>query len=305
MATIFVITGGTGFIGQHFVKQVIDQGSKVYILSRKKIKSTVDQIQYIQWDPSKNFLEKNIEESNVCVVHLAGANVAGKRWNEKAKKELLDSRTQSTDFLYRLLQEKKIKAAQIVSASAIGYYAANSIALQETDAAGSDFLSSICVAWEKSVTSLRNLHIPVAILRIGIVMGKGGGAAAEFMKTIKFGIAGLPAGGQQIYSWIHVQDVCNMILHCEKNKLNDVYNAVSPQPTTCKQLVQHLASAYSSWHICVPVPGFVIKILLGEMSTEVLKSAMVSSKKIQETSFNFQYPTYPEAMIQIAKAYKK
>ncbi len=304
MATNFIVTGGTGFIGQQFVKQVLLQGSKIFILTRQKKESTNPQIEYIQWNPSTFFLEKNIVENNCCLIHLAGANVAGKRWNAASKKELIDSRTQSTDFLLQLLQQKRITVNQVVSASAIGYYGSSALPLTETSAAGTDFLSSICVAWEQAVAQLRTLQIPVAILRIGIVMGKGGGAVQEFMKTIKLGIAGLPGGGQQVYSWIHLQDVVAMLLHCQQQRLNDVYNAVAPTTATCKQLVLQLAKAYTKWFIAMPVPSFAIQLLIGEMSTEVLKSASISSKKIMDTGFIFTYPKSETAMQQIANDYK-
>jgi uncharacterized protein len=305
MYNVFVISGGTGFIGSALTKKLVQQGAKVYILTRTAKPSSNALIEYIQWNPAAQTITKAIPETNVCVVHLAGAGVADKRWNDARKQEIVESRTKSTAYLHQLLKSKTINAAQIISASAIGIYANTENIITEESTIGSDFLAQTCIAWEKGVHAMNDLQIPISILRIGLVMGAGGGAITEFVKTMRFHIAGIPGSGTQLYSWVHVQDIVGMILHCATHKLNDTYNAVSPTVVTCKTLITSLAKAYCGWYIPAPAPSFIIKIMLGEMSTEVLKSANISSAKIVKNGYQFLYANVDAAMQEIAKELKK
>ncbi len=305
MYNVFVISGGTGFIGSRLTTYLLANNKKVFILSRQKKESNNPNLQYIQWNPAKLFIEKNIDAENVCVIHLAGAGVAEKKWSADRKKEIIESRTQSSAFLRQLIAAQNIKAAKIISASAIGIYAASNTFITEDSAQGTDYLATTCIAWEASVAAMKDLHIPICIFRIGLVMGANGGAIKEFIKTMRFHIAGIPGNGKQLYSWIHIDDMIGLLMHAANTPLQGVYNAVSPQVVSCKTLITSLAKAYCKWYLALPSPSFAIQLLLGEMSTEVLKSASISSKKIQDTAYTFTYPTIDSAMQQIANDYKK
>jgi uncharacterized protein len=305
MYKVFAITGGTGFIGKRLTSYLLNQGYKVYVLTRKAQNATTPNLEYIEWNPSTKTIAKTINEQQICVVHLAGAGVADKRWNVKRKQEIKNSRVDSTSFLYELMASKKIDAAQVISASAIGYYAPNTAVLNENDAAGNDYLATTCIAWEAAIQKIRNLKIPVSILRIGIVLGVGGGAIAEFIKPIRFGIAGIPGNGKQLYSCVHIDDIIGMIMHCGTHQLDDVYNAVAPEISTCRNVITTLAQQYCNWFIALPSPSFFIKILLGEMSTEILKSASISGEKIIKTGYQFLHPTIESCMKQIVSEIKK
>jgi uncharacterized protein len=300
----YVITGGTGFIGRAICKALMVQQKKVYVLTRGQ-NEIRNNVQFIHWDIPNNKLDMPIKESNVAVIHLAGAGVADKRWNDKRKQEIATSRTATGDSLFALIKSGQIKASAVAAASAIGYYeATDTKALEEDAQAGNDYLATTCIAWEKSSAQIRALNIPVSIHRIGLVMGAGGGAIQEFSKTLKFRIAGIPGDGRQIYSWIHINDVTQQFLFALNHQLNDVYNAVSPNPVSAAELIKSLASEYMGIYISINAPSFILKLMLGEMSIEILKSNRVSSNKIINTGFKHAYGKLNTAMAEIAEALK-
>ncbi|MGI9137818.1 MAG: DUF1731 domain-containing protein, partial [Sediminibacterium sp.] len=194
----------------------------------------------------------------------------------------------------------QIKA--VVSASAIGWYGPDTVqSLQvgfvETDPVDTAFLGDTCKKWEDSVQPLATLGIRLVTLRIGIVLNKQGGALAEFIKPAQFGCATVFGTGQQMVSWIHYKDLCKMILFgIETNSTSGIYNAVSPEPISNKNLIIAITKKLRGFYIPIPVPSFVLKIMLGEMSIEILKSAKVSSRKIELEGFKFDYPTLDIAL---------
>ncbi len=172
----------------------------------------------------------------------------------------------------------------------------------ETDAPDNSYLGNTCQLWEQSTEAIGGMGIRLVRLRIGIVFNKKGGALAEFLKPAKFALATILGNGKQIVSWIHHQDLCKMIQYAiETPALQGVYNAVAPNPVTNKKLV--LTIAKNTYPIYFPsfVPSFLLKIMLGEMSIEVLKSTNVSAQKIQDAGFVFDYPNVEEAIIDLIK----
>ena len=190
----------------------------------------------------------------------------------------------------------------IVSASAIGWYGAdpkipNANPFTEDAPSDSGFLSKSCKLWEESIEPVIQSGIRLVKLRIGIVLSKEGGALKEFLKPLKFGVATILGNGKQIISWIHIDDLVNMFIAAiEYEKMSGVYNAVAPNPVSNKELILQLAKSRKFFFIPIRVPSFILKIILGEMSVEVLKSATVSAEKVQKTGFVFQYPRIPEAL---------
>jgi len=217
--------------------------------------------------------------------------------DSKKEKEILDSRVKSGNLLSNALKTMPHQVHTFIGASAIGWYGPdNEQSLKEgfteTDPVDESYLGDTCRQWEESVASITALGIRKVTLRIGIVLNKRGGALLEFMKPAKLGVAAILGNGKQIVSWIHQQDLTGIILFAISNpQIAGIYNAVAPDPVTNECLTINIAAKYHSWYFKVQVPVWVLKIILGEMSIEVLKSAKVSSKKIQNKDLNLNTQT--------------
>jgi uncharacterized protein (TIGR01777 family) len=295
-----LITGGSGLVGQELSKMLINKGFKVIILSRNK-NSSNNNIQYAQWDIKKQTIDLKALQEADFIIHLAGAGVVDKKWTESYKKEILLSRTESSKLIIDALSKNPNKVKAIISASAIGWYGPdkkNDYSFSETDAPDNNFLGETCRLWEESVDPATKIGIRVCKLRTGIVLTKKGGALREFIKPIKMGIAGILGRGNQIISWIHIEDLCRMFIHCmENDQLQGSYNAVAPSPVSNKTLTISLAKLLKGiFFIPVHVPVFILKLMMGQRSIEILKSTTVSCEKIKKTGFVFYYPTIDAAL---------
>lgn len=303
MATV-VITGGTGLVGKALSKALVHHGYKVIILSRNPSgKKEIPGISYARWDLAQQTIDSAAIGAADHIVHLAGAGVAERRWTEKRKKEIVDSRVKSSELLIKAITEIPNSIKTVVSASAIGWYGPdpatpNPRPFEEDDKAARGFLGETCYKWEKSIEPVKELGKRLAIFRIGIVLSKEGGALAEFKKPIKFGLATVLGSGRQVISWIHIDDLVRLFIKAiEDPKMEGVYNAVAPKPVTNNELITKLAAEIKGrFYIPMYVPAFALKLMLGEMSIEVLKSATVSCVKLHMADFTFQYPTIEAAL---------
>ncbi|WP_207495425.1 TIGR01777 family oxidoreductase [Aridibaculum aurantiacum] len=303
MSTI-LITGGSGLIGSALTQMLTKRGHTVIILSRSEKQSTDAKIKYAVWDVEQQTIDADAIAQADFIVHLAGASVAGKRWTEARKQEILTSRTESSKLILKALKEMPNKVQAVVSASAIGWYGDDKKlrkgvkAFTEDMPADDAYLGATCSAWEASIQPVEQLGKRLVLLRIGIVLSKEGGALPEFSKPVKMGIAGFLGGGKQAISWIHIDDLCRIFLHAiEKPEMKGVYNAVSPEPVTNKELTLEIANRMRGrFFVSMHVPAFVIKAMLGGMSIEVLKSTTVSSEKVLSTGFQFVYPSIDTAL---------
>ena len=299
-----LITGGTGLIGQALTQLLTDHGYQVIILSRQPHadKNTENSlVTYAGWDVRRQTVDTDALAAADHIVHLAGANVGGKRWTSSYKKEILESRTLSSQLLFKALEQHPNKVKKFISASATGYYGNydnNKSPFTETSPAAGDFLGTTCQAWENSVREVESLGKQVVIFRTGIVLSKKGGALKEFYKPLQFGFATILGNGEQWISWIHLQDLVRLYFNAIVNpQLQGIFNAVAPQPVTNKTMMIELGNRMKkNFYISLPVPGFVLRLLLGEKSTEVLKSNNVSCEKIKKQGFQFIYPTLDAAL---------
>jgi hypothetical protein len=302
MATI-LITGGTGLIGTALTKALLSKGHQVIILTRNILNAKKhDQLSYAQWDITKQTIDKNVIERTDYIIHLVGANVAEKRWTDKRKTEIVESRVKSGQLIVKALKEIPNHVKAVVSASAIGWYGPdpqipNPRPFIETDPPAYDFLGTTCQQWEGALRPVTELGKRLIILRTGIVLSKEGGAYPEFKKSLPFRVASILGNGKQMISWIHIDDLVRMYLQAIENEsLEGVYNAVAPNPVSNKEMIIAIAKQKNKRYVPVHVPSLALKIILGELSIEVLKSATVSSRKVENTGFSFLFPTIEMAI---------
>lgn len=306
MATI-LITGGTGLVGRALCKALQERGYDIIILTRKIRPIThnqqpADRIRYAEWNVDAQIIDKDAIAKADYILHLAGAGVAEKRWTKKRKKEIIDSRVKSGQLIVESLRNIPNKVKAIIAASAIGWYGADPVVpnpnnFTEDAPADKEFLGDTCHQWEQSIEPVAQLNKRLVKLRIGIVLSKEGGALKEFIKPLKFGVAAILGNGKQMISWIHIDDLVSMfITSIEHENISGVYNAVAPAPVSNKELTLQLAKSRKKFYLPFYVPSFILKLILGEMSVEVLKSATVSSAKIQQAGFIFRFPDIKTAI---------
>lgn len=308
MSTI-LITGGTGLIGSALSKMLTAKGHKVIILSRAQEPSTDSNISYAVWDVKAQTIDRLAVAEVDYIVHLAGAGVADQKWTPDRKKEIIESRTESSALLVKALKEIPNKVKAVISASAIGYYGddekrtARKKTFTEDMRPDKEFLGETCRLWEESIEPVQSIGKRLVKFRIGIVLSNEGGAFTEFKKPVKFGIAGVLGSGKQIVSWIHIEDLCRMFVFAIENEtVRGVYNAVAPTPVRNKELTLLLAQKMKGrFFVHMHVPVFVLKAMLGQMSAEVLKSATVSCEKIRTEGFSFLYPSIETALDNLVK----
>ena len=306
MAQTVLITGGSGLVGKILTKALIEKGYQVIILTRTTNDKTPSaSVSYAAWDVKKQQIELQALQSADYIIHLAGAGVVEKKWTDAYKKEIVESRTESSRLIYEALKNNTNKVKAIVSASAIGWYGADINPVKtftETDAADDSFLGNTCRLWEANIEPVTSLGKRLVKLRTGIVLSNDGGALVEFKKTIRLGVAAILGNGKQIVSWIHIDDLCNLfIAGIENENLSGSYNAVAPNPVSNKTLTLSLAKALKAkFYLPINVPAFVLKIMMGQRSIEVLKSVTVSCKKILDTGFEFKFKTIEAAFKNLA-----
>lgn len=298
MATIG-ITGGTGFVGRHLSGLLKDKGCEVVIFTTHPEKRHHgDGLTYSYWDPRRNKCDLSALGKLDGVIHLAGAGIADKRWTKKRKEEIVTSRTDSTRFLINQLRQHAPNCKTFIAASAIGFYGPDKDGkpFNENSPACNDFLGKTCVLWENESLAASE-HFRTVVFRFGIVMGKDDGAFKQMATPVKFGIMPILGSGKQVISWIHVDDLARLIWFAISNdKLEGVYNAVTPEPVSQKGLMKAIAGQKRLFRVPAPVPALALKLLFGEMSKEVLKSCTVDGSKIREHGFEFKYPTIDKAV---------
>jgi uncharacterized protein len=301
MKTI-LITGGTGLVGKALTEKLLANNYKVIILSRSNRTSTDNKnIQYAVWDVKNFTIDIAAVQKADAIIHLAGAGVMDKKWTAEYKKEIEESRTISSKIIVDTLKNNTHKVKTIISASAIGWYGADKIDghfFTEDEKADDQYLGIVCKKWEDSITTASALGIRVCKMRTGIVLSKLGGAYVEFRKTLAFGVASILGNGKQMISWIHIDDLCNQFIFALENEsMEGSYNAVSPRPMSNKALTLAIATImYPKFFIPTYVPTFILKLMLGDRSVEILKSATVSCKKIEQAGYKFLFPTVTEAI---------
>jgi uncharacterized protein (TIGR01777 family) len=293
-----LMTGGTGLIGRALTGMLQQRGYRIKLLTRRKQAAEAG-IQYLFWDPERGKLPAEDLLDADYLIHLAGANVAEKRWTAVRKQELVWSRTRTLDLLWDVFSRHPHQLKAVVSASAIGYYDASQDRwFQETDAPGKDFLAQTCVEWEAHAHRFEALSVRVVCLRTGIVLSRQGGFLVPFLRALRWGVAPILGSGVQWISWIHIHDLCRLYANALiTEQMVGAYNAVAPEPVTQKNLILSLARLLKKqYFVPLHVPALLLRILMGEMSIEVLKSVRVSAQKLQQEGFQYSYPDISSAL---------
>jgi uncharacterized protein (TIGR01777 family) len=289
-----VITGGTGLVGKKLINALHKEGYDVTVFSRSAKPMHGVTVQPWPLNPDGR---KALTEAHV-VFNLAGAPVA-QRWSEHAKREILESRTDTTDAVVNALSNRE---TVLVSASAIGLYAEGDQEWSEAAKPASGFLADVVKAWETSAMRATENGHRVVCLRIGLVLSPDGGALGKLLPLFKLGLGSAVGDGSHWQSWIHIDDLVAMMLFAAKNgTMNGAYNAVAPHPVSNKTLSKALAKALKKPFFLPPVPAFVLKMFFGRMSSIVLASQRVSSQRIRTAGFTFAHPTVDEAMSNLFK----
>lgn len=258
--------------------------------------------QTFQWNLESGYLDSNSFKDVRTIIHLAGAGIADKRWSKKRKSILIDSRVNSTRLLFDALKKERSKVTTFISASAIGYYGFGNEhqIFAETHAPGKDFLAGVTQQWENEVVRVSELGIREVRLRTGVVLSKQGGALPKMAEPVKWGIGSPLGSGNQILSWIHIDDLCEMFIQSIENEnMHGPYNAVSPNPISNRELTHQIANVLHRPLWLPAVPGFILKLMLGEMAEIVLNGNKVSAEKILATGFRFKFENLEKALVQI------
>jgi uncharacterized protein (TIGR01777 family) len=293
-----LITGGSGFVGKELTQVLIDSGYTVSILSRSKRANTAD-IFYYTWDIQNQHIEEEAVLKADYVIHLAGANIAEKRWTEKRKDLVINSRKQSAELILSVVKKHNKKLEAFVSASGIGIYGAvNGEAIcTENSRPANDFLGTVCQMWEAAADQFAQLGIRTVKVRTGLVLGKNDGFLNKLTPIFKLRLGSAIGSGKQYMPWIYVDDLCAIYLEAIKNpNMNGAYNAAINDNTTNDIFSKTLAKVYG-YKIWLPdVPSFLLNLVLGEMAKLVLTGRRVSSDKIEKMGFNFKYKNLEETI---------
>lgn len=286
-----LITGATGLVGKEVGKALVKLGHEIVIISRNAVKAKqvcpfpceVIEGDLVQAPVSSHHLDQ-VE----AVVHLMGEPIVEGRWTEEKKKRLQNSRIQATRHLQSSLAGR---AKILVSTSAVGYYGdRGDESLTEDSAPGNGFLSNLCRDWEDAAKAFSKEGTRVVCLRVGVVLSNRGGALDEMLTPVRAGVGGPLGGGKQWVSWIHLGDLVKLYLAAlHDDRMSGVYNAVAPAPVQNRDLMKALGKLVRR-PTFLPVPGFGLKVLFGEKAQVLLDSQNVSSQKVEQTGFQFDYP---------------
>lgn len=293
-----LITGATGLVGSEIAKKCIEKGIEVNYLttSKDKIENKPNYTGFY-WDPTKDEIDSDCLNDVDTIIHLAGASIA-KRWTSSYKEEIIDSRVETARLLFEILKSSNRTISQFISASAIGIYPSSLQKLYTEDESRIDesFLGEVVEKWEAAADKFKELNIKVAKVRTGLVLAENGGALQKMKEPADFNLGAAFGSGKQWQSWIHIEDLANLYMHILENALEGVYNGVAPNPVTNNELMEGIAKQLDK-NVWLPnVPAIALKVALGDMSTVVLSSQLVSSDKIEEAGFSFKYKNLPKAL---------
>ena len=306
-----LLFGCSGFIGQELIPRLIIEKHDICIVSRRNIDQLqlgdfLNKVSFLKLDltKEKNWLNenliKNLQDSD-GIINLLGEPIADKRWTVNQKREIEFSRINTTKYLMNKLKSLKINPKFIINASAIGYYGTSlNNEFTEDSKSGEDFLAKLCENWEQEALK-KPFFTRLVIFRIGIVLGKDGGALGKMLPIFKIGLGGPIGDGNQWMSWIHRDDLCRLIINAIKDKrYSGIFNAVAPEPVRMKEFSSELAHNLKRPNL-LPVPAATLKLLLGDGAKLVLEGQKVISLRLKNNFYKFKYPTLQNALSALTK----
>ncbi len=298
MGSKVLITGGSGLIGMALSKRLEENSHEVVHLSRMK-KAGLPYTTFI-WDIDKDFIEEGTFDGVNAVIHLAGANIAEKRWTAKRKKELADSRIMGARLIYDHLSSRRHEVKAFISASAIGIYGydtGDELITEDHPADSHDFLAILTRQWEATADAFSELKIRVVKLRIGLVLSKEGGLLKKLLPFARLGLSSAFGTGRQFMSWIHIDDLTEIfVMTVSDETVTGAYNAVAPNPVTNREFLKILARTTGMPYFLPNTPKVALRLMLGEMAEAVAGGNRVSCRKIIEAGFRFKYKNLEDAL---------
>ncbi|MBI3871533.1 MAG: TIGR01777 family protein [candidate division Zixibacteria bacterium] len=294
-----LITGGTGFIGQALVPSLAGRGHAVRVLSRRTAPPTgwPPNVNLVSWAGPPDPIPASALAGVDAVVNLAGESIGGGRWTQRRKDLIFASRIDTTRTLVQQIAAARVKPKVVINASAIGYYGPHGDEeLSEASPPGNDFLATVCSHWEEEAKPLVRHGVRLALVRTGIVLERDGGALPKMLLPFRLGIGGPVGSGQQVMSWIHRDDLVNLyVFILQTDRLSGPINATAPAPVTNREFASVLGRVMRR-PAFMPTPGFVLRLMLGEMSDLVLTGQRVLPKRALEFGFAFKYPGLSDAL---------
>ncbi|AFY50341.1 TIGR01777 family protein [Nostoc sp. PCC 7524] len=300
------ITGATGFVGSRLVERLHKEGNQIVVLTRNTASArkmfpveAFGNVEIVAYTPTTSGAWQDAVGGCDGVVNLAGEPIAETRWTPEHKREILNSRQLGTQKIVEAIAKANPKPRVLVNASAIGYYGTSETAtFDESSTSGKDFLAQVCQAWEAEAQKVKDAGVRLVILRFGIVLGLGG-ALGKMITPFKLFAGGPIGSGRQWFSWIHIDDLVNLIVQAlTKPQMEGVYNATAPNPIRMNDLSQTMGQVMNrpSW---LPVPSFALEALLGDGAIVVLEGQQVLPKRTLESGFEYQYPSLQPALKEI------
>lgn len=288
-----LVTGGTGFIGRALIPALLDKGWSVTVLTRDAEQARrllPESAEVLTALPDTGYFD--------AVINLAGENLSARRWNTAFKQRIVASRLETTQALLAWIQQQKSPPRVLLSGSAVGFYGdRGDQVLDESSPAGSEeeFSVSLCQQWEQLALQAESLGLRVCLLRTGIVLGQGG-ALAQLLPPFKLGLGGPVGSGRQWMPWIHLQDEVRAIVFLlEHGELSGPFNLTAPAPARNAAFARALGRALRRPAL-LPMPGFALKLAMGEMAELVLGGQKVKPVKLLQAGFEFQYPQLEQAL---------
>jgi uncharacterized protein (TIGR01777 family) len=292
-----LIAGGTGLVGSRLVELLNQKNYSVGILTRDPPKKET-KISYHQWDLKTGYIDPAVTKYSI-LINLTGAGIADKPWTDDRKKIIIDSRINSISLLLKAFSKKKSKLSAVFNASAIGYYgnSGEQILDEESEPQSEEFLVEVCKKWEDAAHKMTNISKKLYLLRIGTVLSRDGGALPKMSMPVKFGAAAYLGDGKQWMSWIHIDDLCEIMLFLIENaKPSGIYNAVAPQSIRNKEFTKELKNRVNRFALLIPSPEIAVRLAMGDMANLVFNSNRISADKIINEGFEFQFPELPSAL---------